>query len=307
MLVSDTIFLPNRQARRQHGLRKQQQVVRCNVPRDQADKRGVKQGDRFVIPGKKLVDGQLVACETGKETVFLANIVEVQPPEGDPMNNRDGAAPADEQAVEKQLQAKDLNAPRLRPEDIDALIVNEQYHVFPETTMTVCLLTLANDFHVTGESAAVSPENFDFEIGRQIARRNARDKIWSLEGYALRNKLVAEEQRPEQIARLAHEVNRAYCQALGDNSQPAWEDAPEWRRVSARMGVDLHMMGDFGPEASHLSWMKQKVDDGWVFGATKDPAAKTHPCLVPFDQLPKEQQAKDYLFRGVVHALRRKV
>jgi hypothetical protein len=108
----------------------------------------------------------------------------------------------------------------------------------------------------------------------------------------------------EQIARVAHEVNRAYCQALGDDSQPAWEEAPEWQRASARMGVDLHTMGNFGPEASHISWMKQKVADGWVFGPVKDPEAKTHPCLVPFADLPREQQAKDYLFRGVVHALR---
>ncbi len=108
----------------------------------------------------------------------------------------------------------------------------------------------------------------------------------------------------EQIARVAHEVNRAYCQALGDNSQPAWEDAPEWQRASARMGVDLHTMGDFGPEASHISWAKQKVEDGWVYGPEKRPDLKQHPCLVSFAELPREQQAKDYIFRAVVHALK---
>jgi hypothetical protein len=108
----------------------------------------------------------------------------------------------------------------------------------------------------------------------------------------------------DHIARVCHEVNRAYCQSLGDFSQPKWEDAPEWQRASARMGVDLHCMGDFGPEASHISWMKQKVEDGWGYGEIKDPEAKTHPCIVPFDQLPREQQAKDFIFRGVVHALR---
>ena len=108
----------------------------------------------------------------------------------------------------------------------------------------------------------------------------------------------------EGIARVCHEVNRAYCEALGDLSQPAWEDAPEWQRISARMGVDLHTMGDFGPEASHISWMKQKVADGWNYGEIKDPEAKTHPCLVPFNELPVDQQAKDFIFRAVVHALR---
>jgi len=107
----------------------------------------------------------------------------------------------------------------------------------------------------------------------------------------------------EKIARVCHEVNRAYCQALGDFSQLSWEDAPEWQRASARMGVDLHSMGEFGPEASHIGWMKQKVDEGWVYGEFKDPEKKTHPCIVPFDQLPREQQAKDYIFRAVVHAL----
>lgn len=114
----------------------------------------------------------------------------------------------------------------------------------------------------------------------------------------------AERARIDRIARVCHEANRAYCQALGDDSQPAWEDAPAWQRESARMGVDLHLSGDFGPEASHISWAKQKMDDGWVYGPVKDPAAKTHPCLLPFNQLPREQQAKDFIFRGVVHALR---
>lgn len=108
----------------------------------------------------------------------------------------------------------------------------------------------------------------------------------------------------EQIARVCHEVNRAYCQALGDHSQPAWEDAPMWQRDSARAGVDLHMSKDVGPEASHESWMAQKVAEGWVYGPVKDPEAKTHHCIVPFDMLPKAQQAKDFIFRAVVHALR---
>ena len=108
----------------------------------------------------------------------------------------------------------------------------------------------------------------------------------------------------DSIARVCHEVNRAYCEALGDMSQPKWEDAPEWQRVSARMGVDLHTMGDFGPEASHISWAKQKLDDGWKYGPVKDSEKKEHPCLVAFADLPREQQAKDYIFRAVVHALR---
>lgn len=96
-----------------------------------------------------------------------------------------------EEQIESEIQAKGLNAPRLNPQMIDAAIVSEQYHVFPGTTMTVCALSLRNGYIVTGESAAASPENFDQDIGRKIARDNARNKIWALEGYLLREKLAA--------------------------------------------------------------------------------------------------------------------
>lgn len=96
-----------------------------------------------------------------------------------------------EQQIEDEIQRKGLNAPRLTPDAIDAAIASEQYHVFPGTTLTVCALTLRNGYIVTGESASASPENFDKDIGRKIARDNARNKIWALEGYLLREKLAA--------------------------------------------------------------------------------------------------------------------
>ncbi len=97
----------------------------------------------------------------------------------------------DEQKIEAEIQAKGLNAPRLNPAHIDAQIVGEAFYVFPGTTMTVCCLTLRNGFQVIGESAAASPENFNAEIGQKIARDNARNKIWALEGYLLRSRLAA--------------------------------------------------------------------------------------------------------------------
>ena len=96
---------------------------------------------------------------------------------------------SDEQAIEKEIQEKELNAPRLTPALIDAAIRNEQYHIFGNTMMTVCCLTLKNGFNVTGESACASPENFDKEIGEKIARANAREKVWALEGYLLKDAL----------------------------------------------------------------------------------------------------------------------
>ncbi len=95
-----------------------------------------------------------------------------------------------ETSIEAEIQAKGKTAPRITPTHIDAQIVGEAYHVFPGTTLTICALTLRNGFHVVGESAAASSENFDAEIGRKIARDNARSKIWALEGYALRTKLA---------------------------------------------------------------------------------------------------------------------
>lgn len=94
-----------------------------------------------------------------------------------------------EQDIENQIQAKGLDAPRLTPSSIDNTIYSIQYHVFEGTTLTVCCLTLTNGFTVVGESAAASPENFNEEIGKQIAYDNAREKIWQLEGYLLKQKL----------------------------------------------------------------------------------------------------------------------
>jgi len=96
-----------------------------------------------------------------------------------------------EQQIENEIQDKGLNAPRLTPELIDKTIAGEAYYIFPGTTVTVCCLTLRNGFTVIGESACASPENFDEALGRKIARENARDKIWALEGYLLREKLAS--------------------------------------------------------------------------------------------------------------------
>lgn len=109
---------------------------------------------------------------------------------------------------------------------------------------------------------------------------------------------------PKEIARVCHEVNRAYCEALGDHSQVPWEQAPDWQIESAFDGVHLHLHNpDAGPQASHESWMNCKLKDGWKYGPVKDAVKKEHPCIVPFDQLPVEQQAKDFIFRAVVHSL----
>jgi len=96
---------------------------------------------------------------------------------------------SEEQDIESKLQEKGLNAPRLSPEKIDAVIVSESFTVLPSGKCMICELTLRNGFTVRGESAAVSKENFDEEIGREISRKDARGKVWGFEGYLLQQRL----------------------------------------------------------------------------------------------------------------------
>ena len=94
-----------------------------------------------------------------------------------------------DQSIENEIVAKGLTAPRVTPDRLEEVIVSEQYHIFDNSTFTACLLTLKNGYTVLGESACASPENFNADLGRKIARDNAKNKIWSLEGYLLRQKL----------------------------------------------------------------------------------------------------------------------
>lgn len=110
--------------------------------------------------------------------------------------------------------------------------------------------------------------------------------------------------KPEEIARVTHEMNRLYCRGLGDYSHEHWEDAPEWQRLSAIAGVCAVLGGTAAtPEQAHERWIEHKVADGWIYGAEKDPDAKTHPCLVPYAALDDSQKSKDAIFRAVVTGL----
>lgn len=108
----------------------------------------------------------------------------------------------------------------------------------------------------------------------------------------------------EFVAKCCHEVNRIYCQSIGDNSQPHWEDAPQWAKDSAIKGVEYRLDNPLSkPSASHESWLKEKTETGWKYGEVKDAEKKEHPCFVPYDELPKEQQNKDHIFQSIVDLL----
>jgi hypothetical protein len=108
----------------------------------------------------------------------------------------------------------------------------------------------------------------------------------------------------EDIAKVCHEANRAFCQTLGDYSQPPWDEAPEWQRKSAIAGVKTIIENYFiTPEDQHKCWFAHKVADGWTYGPEKDVDKKTHPCMKPYDELPAEQRIKDEIFGSIARIL----
>ena len=108
----------------------------------------------------------------------------------------------------------------------------------------------------------------------------------------------------KEIAKICHEANRAYCQILGDSSQVAWGDAPEWQREGMLAGVEWRLANPEAPfQTGHEKWCERKLADGWAYGPVKDAEAKTHPCLVSYDELPDGQKIKDVIFMSIVSGL----
>jgi len=108
----------------------------------------------------------------------------------------------------------------------------------------------------------------------------------------------------EDIAHVAHEANRAYCQTLGDLSQPSWDEASAEQKNSVLQGVlAVQANPDRTPQQNHEGWMALKMMDGWTYGLVKDVGKKVHPCLVPYSELPYEQRLKNELFLAVVKTL----
>jgi hypothetical protein len=112
----------------------------------------------------------------------------------------------------------------------------------------------------------------------------------------------AHQKKIEACSRAAHEVNRAYCIAIGDDSQLPWESAPQWQRDSSMRGIEAALAGST-PEQQHEAWRNDKIAHGWVWGREKNAEDKTHPCIVSYADLPPEQKKKDDLYVGTVRGM----
>ena len=108
----------------------------------------------------------------------------------------------------------------------------------------------------------------------------------------------------EHIAKIVHDANKSYCETIGDFTQKRWEEADQWQKDSAIKGVAAVVQDpSITPRFLHEAWCTDKLAHGWVYGDEKDADKKTHPCLVPYDQLPAEQQLKDSLFSVIARTL----
>lgn len=106
------------------------------------------------------------------------------------------------------------------------------------------------------------------------------------------------------IAAVCHEANRALQATLGEKQNPEWAALDHETKASAIDGVEAALHGTT-PEQSHENWLRFKTEHGWVYGPEKDFEAKTHPCMVPYAELPEEQKQKDHLFTAIVDALKK--
>ena len=182
------------------------------------------------------------------------------------------------QSIEQKIQAKGLTAPRVTPADIEANIAGEVYftaadgvggtwnNVPPSTQqktlalslLTLCVLTLRNGFTVTGESACASPENFDAELGRKIARENAINKVWPLMGYALKDRLHAQAKPAPGAAHPGYSVMAPHQQRVVDEKAELDDRAAKLRvfldtpifagldvSEQHRLGRQLHVMQEY--------------------------------------------------------------
>ena len=147
-------------------------------------------------------------------------------------------------------------------------------------------------------------ENPYAEIDRKM-NEHLRKLFFSTKNNKTKGNTMENNTKTYAIAEVCHEANRVFCRQQGDNSQKPWDDAEEWQRASAWNGVEFRLNNpNASHSAQHEAWMKEKIEQGWVYGPEKDIAKKIHPCIVPYSELPVFQQKKDALFQAIVDALK---
>ncbi len=110
--------------------------------------------------------------------------------------------------------------------------------------------------------------------------------------------------RIDAIARTVHEALRGWAAAHGQHDIPVWEDSPDWMHTSTRESVAYALTHRrANGRAQHKQWLDQKKRDGWIHGPVKDPAAKTHPLMVPYSQLPDWERRKDKIINALARTL----
>jgi hypothetical protein len=108
----------------------------------------------------------------------------------------------------------------------------------------------------------------------------------------------------ENIAQIVHEINKAFCESLGDTSLVSWADTPQDIKAIVVDGVLFHLNNpNAGADASHNNWMANKIAQGWVYGPVKDATKKEHPSIIPFEKLSLTERQKDVLVMQTVHSL----
>lgn len=105
------------------------------------------------------------------------------------------------------------------------------------------------------------------------------------------------------VAQIIHAANREVQKLIGETVNPEWDDAEDWMKQSTISGV-LGVYNGNTPEMSHEAWIQTRLADGWVWGEVKDMELKTHPCLVPYNQLPPLQRIKDSLFGNIANTFK---
>lgn len=179
------------------------------------------------------------------------------------------------------------------PKGVDAAMKSgEPVPVGPDTDELVGVMALVKEKHREWE-----------EMGKRLADLPMNSLEFQLLDRARHGMLGGVHY--VDIAKACHEANKAYCQSIGDTSQVPWDSAPDWQKESAIKGVLFRLRNpDSTPEDLHNSWCEEKLANGWMYGEVKDAEKKTHPCLVGYTSLPKEQRFKDELFGAIVNALR---